>query len=204
MGYINDTIVHEKGFNINQVALLQIIKQNRIEDKEDSIATYMTDEWLESFESKGIITSIKKKRKSDSDFKVMRLTKKGEDLLEIFETPEITSGDDDMFNYLVGMYLKHEDKDRMIGNKKKTRMYCAIFRQQLNLSLQEMYWLCMQFLQDYPYTKKLEYIFFNSNKNRYGKFSNNLEDSPLYQFFEQHKDKVEKIWALRINYEEKS
>lgn len=202
MNYVNDNMVHAKGYNINQVALIQLIKQNRVENKEDSIAMYITDEWLEGFENEGIIKYVKKKKKSDSDFSVMRLTKKGEELLEVFETPEITPGDDDMFNYLVDMYLKDEE-DRSIGNKKKTRMYCAIFRQKLSLSLHEMYWLCYQFLEDYPYTKRLEYVFFNSNKNRYGKFSNNLEDSPLYQFLDQHRAKVEAVWHLRIeNYEE--
>ncbi len=60
-----------------------------------------------------------------------------------------------------------------------------------------MYWLCWMFLEEYEYTKVLEYIFFNSNKNRYGKFENNIEDSPLYQFYDENKARVEKLWKAK-------
>jgi len=85
----------------------------------------------------------------------------------------------------------------MIGNKKKTRKYCAIFRKYLDLSLHQMYWLCTMFLEEYEYTRKLENIFMDSNKHRYGKFINNIDDSPLYQFYESNIDRVKYFWKIK-------
>lgn len=200
--YINIDLAHDKGFSLQDVVVLQIIKQNRIEENEDKIAMYVTDAQLAAFEEQGLTTSVGKKRKTDSDFKVLRTTKKADKLLSLFGTPELEDGDDKMFDYLVSMYLNGDDPERTIGNKKKTRMYCAVFRKNVNLSLHEMYWLCLTFLQEYPYTKKLEYIFFNSNKNRHGKFENNIEDSPLYQYLDEHRTEIERVWQIKI--EEKS
>jgi hypothetical protein len=201
--YINLKLIHEKSLTVNDVMMLQIIKQNKIEDNEDMIAWYITDNQIADFEEQGLVTYVKKKKKSDTNFMRMRTTTKANKLLELFETPELEPGDDQMFQYLCDMYLTDDDPDRVVGNKKKTRMYCAIFRKRMNLSLHEMYWLCMTFLQEYPYTKKLEYIFFNSNKNRHGKFENNMEDSPLYQYLDQHRAKVEQVWELRIEKKDK-
>lgn len=201
--YLNLTLTHNKGYNLHEIITMQILKQNRTEDNEDYLAMYFTDEMIERFQTEGIIKSVKKKRKSDSDFKVMRLTKKGEKILELAQTPELEDdGDEQMFEYLCQMYLNHEDEDRVIGNKKKTRKYCTIFRNRLSLSLHEMYWLCMTFLQEYKFTKKLENIFFDSNKNRYGTFESNFEDSALYQYFDENKEKIEKVWATRIKPED--
>ena len=75
--------------------------------------------------------------------------------------------------------------------------YCAFFRQKLELSLHQMYWLCYLFLQEYEFTKRLEYIFFDSNKNRYGKFENNLEDSSLYQFYDENRERIIKILEIK-------
>ena len=96
------------------------------------------------------------------------------------------------------MYLNNEDSERKIGNKKKITQYITIMRNHLGLSLHQFYYLCEYFLAEYPYTKLLEYVFFNSNKNRYGKFQNNIEDSPLYQFYDSKKQEVEYYWNQRI------
>lgn len=96
------------------------------------------------------------------------------------------------------MYLNSDDAERSIGNKKKIAMYISIMRNELNLTLHQFFYLCEYFLAEYPYTKVLEYLFFNSNKNRYGKFQNNLEDSPLFQFYDTKKEEVENYWNLKI------
>lgn len=195
--YLNTNYIHNKGFTLNDIYTLQVIHQNRTENMESVIATYITDDMLDKFVEKGFVSFIKGGKK-DSKFKLIRLSKKGSDFLDNCYTPEITEGDVDMFNYLSSMYLSHEDKERKIGNKKKTKIYCAVFRKNLSLSLHEMYWLCWAFLQDYKYTKVLEYIFFNSNKQRYGKFENNIEESPLFQYFDENKEKIQRLWEKKI------
>jgi hypothetical protein len=45
-------------------------------------------------------------------------------------------------------------------------------------------------------------LFFNSNKNRYGKFENNIEDSPIYQFWEQKEQEIRNYWQAKIKTDE--
>ena len=194
--YLNVDYIHSQKLTAPDIGILQLIKQQRTEDMEDNIATYINDDQFERFFEMGYIETIKGE-KNDSEIARLRLTKKGTKLLENVEIPEITQGDLDMFDYLVDMYMKG-DEDRVIGNKKKTKIYCTQFRNHLNLSLYEFYWLCWLFLDEYKFTKKLENIFFDSNKNRYGTFLGNIESSPLYQFLDENRERVEKFWEQKI------
>jgi DNA-binding PadR family transcriptional regulator len=196
--YINIKYAISQGYSGLDVVALQMIKQNKMENHEDELALTISDPMIDKFKNNGLIKYVQAKRKSDSELKLMRLTKKGEDLLEDFTTPDITPGDTDMFNYLTAMYLDSDDPDRTIGNKKKTKMYCAIFRQEVGIGLHEMFHLCKVFLENYKYTKRLEYIFFNQKENQYGKFKNHLEDSPLYQFLDEKRGYLEKLWDAKI------
>lgn len=198
MAYFNFTLAHSKGLTPNMIILLQLIKQNKTEDNlSPFIAMMMEDEVLDILEQDGIVEYIKGNKKQ-TQFEKMRLSSKGLSLLEDLETPELTEGDVQMAEYLMQMYLNHEDKERVIGNKKKVKMYCAIFRNRMQLTLHQMYWLSVLFLEEYQFTKKLENIFFDSNKHRYGKFENHFEDSPLFQFFDENRARVEKFWSQKI------
>lgn len=197
MAYLNTEYIHSKKMTLYDVVILQLIKQNKIEDQGQNIALYLQDGQLEKLREGGFLTEVKQKKKDDNDFRRLRTTKKANDFLDNTGTPEITEGDVYMFNYLCEMYLSHEDTDRVIGNKKKVKMYCAIFRNTVNLTLHQMYWLCYMFLEEYHWTKKLENIFFDSNKNRYGTFKNNIDDSPLYQFLEENRDRVQRLWEQK-------
>ena len=194
--YINTKILRQHNLNLQQVSLLQILHQNKTEDMSELLESYNGD--LDVLNEKGLLSEIKAKSKQESVYKRLRLSKKGSELLEDLCIPEVTEGDLKMRDYLIEMYLNHEDTERTVGNKKKIAMYISIMRNRLNLTLHEFFYLCEYFLAEYPYTKVLEYIFFNSNKNRYGKFENHLEDSPLYQFFDEKKKEVEYYWGKRI------
>lgn len=191
--YINTELLLEKDLTPTELILLQIIHQNRTEEVDRVIAMTITDEALKKFEDRNLIEYIKGK-KSQSEFEKIRLTSKGSKLLDDLQTPEISDGDSQMFDYLCKMYLDHEDEERVIGNKKKTKMYVAIFRKELQLTLHQMYWLCWLYLSEEKFTKRLQYIFFNNNVNRYGKFKDNIEDSSLYQFLSSREEEVKLIW----------
>lgn len=184
--------------NPRTLPLLLVLKQAQKKDLSLEIASLVTsDEDLETLEKEGYIKYIKGKSK-DNIMQRMRLDKKGTTFLNKLQNPEIEKGDIQMFDYLCKMYLNNEDDERHIGNKKKTLEYCTEFRQLLDLSLYQMYWLCWFFLEEFTHTKKLEYIFFNSNKNRYSTFKNNMEDSPLFQFYEERIKEVKKLWERKI------
>jgi hypothetical protein len=197
MSYINFEILFKRGLIPHDLLFLQAVKQQKTEDTSEYIAILLDDERYEVLEEMGLVHQIKGNN-SMSHIERMRVTSKGNKFLSEISIAGITEGDIQMYEYLSEMYLKEYGTDRTIGNKKKTKIYCAIFRKHLNLTLREMYWLCWMFLEEYEYTKVLEYIFFNNNKNRYGKFENNIEDSPLYQFYDENKDRVKLLWKKNM------
>ena len=195
--YINFDIVKEKGLMPTDVMILQLISQNRTDNLAHYIAMSIGDELLELLEKESLVEYIKGTKKQ-SEFEKIRLTSKGKKLLEAVQIPNTTEADIKMADYLMEMYLSHDDGDRRIGNKKKVITYCTIFRSRMQLSLHQMYWLCWYFLQEYAYTKVLQYIFYNDNKHRYSSFEAQFEESPLYQFLSENKKEVENIWKLKI------
>ena len=177
---------------------LLLLKQVPKKDLTEELARLVVDdESLNELVSNGFIKYIKGKKNADP-ISLLRLDKKGNSFLNSLSEVEIDEADKKMFSYLSNIYLNHEDEERHIGNKKKTLIYCTEFRLKMELDLYQMYWLCWFFLQEHSFTKKLEYIFFNSNKNRYGKFKDNIEDSPLYQFYDTRKKEVEQLWVKKI------
>lgn len=198
MGYINYEIMTSKQLSLGELGVLQLIKQSKIEDLSQQIefevqGTNILEKWLNI----GYIEEIKGK-KDQTLYQKLRTTKLANEILEDIETPDVTEGDLKMRDYLIEMYLNHEDTERSVGNKKKISIYISIMRQRLGLTLHEFFYLCEYFLAEYPYTKLLEYIFFNSNKNRYGKFQNNMEDSSLYQFYDSRKEEIQNYWNSKI------
>ena len=196
--YINFKLAEERGISPSQVLLLQTIKQNKTEDL-SVLLERIAGLDMQFFEEFGLVQFIKAKSKKDSKFKLVRLSDKGSKLLEDILTPEVTSGDIDMWNYLVKMYLAaDEDGSRSIGNEKNGKMYCAQFRQIVGLTLHEMYWLCDLFVTNHKYTKVLENIFLVKRENLYGKFKDNIESSKLYQYYISNKSLVEEYWKTKI------
>lgn len=194
MNYYNIKLLKQKGLTPIEVTYLQLIKQNRTED----VSELLVDCDLDSFEQRGLVTYIKGKP-TDSSLNRVRLSSKGKKWLTDIETPEVTEGDLKMAEYLMEMYIKmSDDEERTIGNKKKVKMYCAVFRQKLQLTLHEMFWLCYLFVEEYEFTKVLEKVFIDSNKNRYGNFESNIEDSKLYQFYDNNKEKILDYWKQKI------
>lgn len=196
--YINFKLLREKGIEIKTITDLIAVKQNKTEDLSEYLSQELNTGDLKALEELGYITYRKAKNKSENAYNLARTTDKANKLLEDVSIPEVTQGDLQMLDYLIQMYLNNEDTERSIGNKKKVAKYIAIMRNSIGLTLHQFYYLCEYFLAEYPFTKVLEYIFFNSNKNRYGKFENNLEDSPLYQFYDTKKKEVEWYWAQKI------
>lgn len=199
MGYINTNILTSKGLFPQDVACLQLIKQNSTEPLIwEAIKAYISYTDIQRYDSAGLITYVNKKKKSQDDLEVLRLSDLGKEILEQLETPEVTEGDIQMRDYLIQMYLNNEDEERVVGNKKKISMYIAVMRGKLGLTLHQFYYLCDLFLKNHTFTKNLEYVFFNSNKNRYGKFKDNMEDSALYQFYDTRKKDIELYWQEKI------
>lgn len=196
--YLNVEILKNSELGFGEVTIMKVISQNASEDNSEIIKEQVSEEYLKELFERGLVTFIKPKRKNQDKYELVRASKKAKDILNLIRIPDIEEGDIKMFDYLCQKYLNHEDEDRTIGNKKKTLQYCAIFRKYNNLTLHQMYYLCMYFLDEYKFTKILERIFFDSNRNRYGRFENNVEDSPLYQYLDENREKMQGIWEKNI------
>lgn len=195
--YINTKYIYSKELTLLEFSMLQVIKQNRIEDMSDFLEWNLTQEMIDVFADRDYIDFVNPKKKSDTKYMCIRTTSKANELLEYATTPAIEEGDEKMAKYLMDMYTK-VDATRVIGNKKKVIQYTAEFRKATSLSLHEMYWLCDLFINEVKYTQVLEKIFFDANKHRYAKFINHLEDSKLYQFLEERRVEVESYWKEKI------
>jgi len=195
MSYINVNLLKSRNLSLLDLQVLQLAKQMRIEDVSDVLREYSKK--VESLVYLEYLESIKGK-KSDGEFQKIRITKLGAETLDLISTPLILEEHVKMRDYLIEMYTSHEDKERVIGNKKLIGQYISILQNYLSLDIYRFYYLCEFFLQEHIYTRKLENIFMDRNKIRFGDFKNNIEDSPLFQFYEQRKQDIEMYWIQKI------
>ena len=194
--YINFSLIRELGLPLNSVLVLFVANQNRIGDESTTLEEFK--EVVRDLFDLGLLENVKRKAKSESLYNLIRISAKGKKILEDITTPEVTQGDCEMRDFLCNIYLDNPDEERKIGNKKAIGIYCSILRNHLSLSLHEFYYLCDYFLMEHKFTKLLEYIFFNKNKHRYSKFQDVIEDSPLYQFWEQKEEDIRQYFKLKI------
>src|SRR5690606_28149104 len=111
--YLNIDLIKSKNFTLPEIFCMQLLKQNKYENREEELAMYFTDDIFEKFEKQGIITKVKKKRKSDSDFSIIRLTSKGLKLLDDFYTAEADEDNLKIYDWIESIYIK---SGKEIGN----------------------------------------------------------------------------------------
>ena len=81
----------------------------------------------------------------------------------------------------------------MIGNRKKTKLYIALFRVNSQISKNKLAHLIYTFITDekeMEYSQKLEYLFFKPSHMYQSKFD--IEQSRLYQYYLKHKEVFDK------------
>lgn len=195
--YVNFSLLTSRNLTPLEFAFLLAVKGNKTENNSGVIEYYFKDV-LEKFRNTNLITFIKPKNKSENDYNTIRLTSLGNEWVDDLTTPAVREEHLKMRDYLIKMYLSHEDKERVVGNKKLIGIYISILQNYLGLDIYRFYYLCEFFLSEHIFTKKLENIFMDRNKIRYGDFKNHIEDSALYQFYEQRKQEVEWYWQQKI------
>jgi hypothetical protein len=203
---INFTLIKELGLSKDAVLVLFAAQQNRINDESTTLEEFK--ELVRHLYDLGLLENVKRKNQAQNLYSLIRISPKGKKILEDVTTPEVTLGDCKMKDFLCDMYIYFtvpetgekiiRDPDRKIGNKKQVGLNCCLLRNYLGLSLHEFYWLCDLFIEDYKFTKVLEYIFFNPKDHKYGKFKDHINSSPLYQFWEEKEQEVRNYWKLKI------
>jgi hypothetical protein len=146
--------------------------------------------WYQELE---YVTLVRAKNKSDSIQNRIRLSTKGNDLLEDLQVPEINDDDLQLYNWLEKTYHK-EGKE--LGNRKKTKLYIALFRVNSGIDRNKLALLCKAFMNDssqFEWSKKLEFLFFKPGNVFSVKFD--LEQSKLYQYYIKHKEHFDNKFA---------
>lgn len=183
--YVNFKLLLDKELEPEDVMLLVACKQNQNGELSDVIEKSFGHSKLWFVEQKGYIDYVKGK-KGQSDFEKIRLSKKGKDLLDELETPEVTSDDLRIYSWLETIY---KESERVVGNRKKTKMYIAQFRVQSQIEKNCLAYLCKSFIEDEDNMKfnlKLEYMFFKPETVYATRFD--LEQSRLYKFYLKHQN----------------
>lgn len=191
--YINFVIAKNRGLSPTDVANLQLISQNKTEKLEEIITDNIPLSVLNWYQELEYVTLVRAKNKSDSIQNRIRLSTKGNDLLEDLQVPEINDDDLQLYNWLEKTYQK-EGKE--LGNRKKTKLYIALFRVNSGIDRNKLALLCKAFMNDssqFEWSKKLEFLFFKPGNVFSVKFD--LEQSKLYQYYIKHKEHFDNKFA---------
>lgn len=191
--YINFQLAKTKELTPTDVANLQLISQNKTESLWDIITETISLQTLDRYQKLGYISLVKAKNKGDTIQNRVRLSPKGSELLEDLQVPEVNSEDLMLYDWLEATYKK-EDKE--IGNRKKTKLYIALFRSHSGIDRNKLALLCKTFMNDssqFEWSKKLEFLFFKPGNVFSVKFD--LEQSKLYQYYLKHKEHFDNKFA---------
>ena len=191
--YINFQLAKTKELTPTDVANLQLISQNKTESLWEIITETISLQTLDRYQKLGYISLVKAKNKGDTIQNRVRLSPKGSELLEDLQVPEVNSEDLMLYDWLEATYKK-EDKE--IGNRKKTKLYIALFRSHSGIDRNKLALLCKTFMNDssqFEWSKKLEFLFFKPGNVFSVKFD--LEQSKLYQYYLKHKEHFDNKFA---------
>jgi hypothetical protein len=191
--YINFEIAKKRGLSPTDVVNLQLISQNKTEKLEEIITDNIPLSVLNWYQELEYVTLVKAKNKSDSIQNRIRLSSKGNDLLEDLQVPQINDDDLQLYEWLEKTYQK-EGKE--LGNRKKTKLYIALFRVNSGIDRNKLALLCKAFMNDssqFEWSKKLEFLFFKPGNVFSVKFD--LEQSKLYQYYIKHKEHFDNKFA---------
>lgn len=191
--YVNFEIAKKRGLSPTDVVNLQLISQNKTEKLEEIITDNIPLSVLNWYQELEYVTLVKAKNKSDSIQNRIRITPKGNELLEDLQVPQINDDDLQLYNWLEKTYQK-EGKE--LGNRKKTKLYIALFRVNSGIDRNKLALLCKAFMNDssqFEWSKKLEFLFFKPGNVFSVKFD--LEQSKLYQYYIKHKEHFDNKFA---------
>ena len=183
--YVNFDLLISKGLDKSSFLLLQACSQNKTEDLGGIIENNW--EWLElkRLETLGLIEYIKGTKNQSIQSKA-RISTKGRDMLDELETPLVTENDLKVFDWLEKVY---KGLGKEVGNRKKTKMYIALFRVHSQIDKNKLAVLINSFLKDdnqLEYSIRLEYLFFKPANMFQVRFD--IEQSRLYQYYLKHQE----------------
>ncbi len=191
--YINFNIASNYALVPEDVVVLQAIFQNRFEDQSKLLEIFNSN--IDKFEKQEMVKFVQGTKKS-TRAQLVRLSDKGNKILDEIQIPEINQDDLDVYSWLEGVYKK---QGKEVGNAKKTKMLIAQFRSHSGIERNHLALLCKVFINDeheMEYSKRLEYLFWKPANLFQTKFD--IEQSRLYQYYLKRKEEFDAKF-LKIN-----
>lgn len=182
MAYINFKYCYDKGLDNRHIITLLAIHGNANGDNEFALQTIPNKPLVDLFE-KGLLTTVKPKRSTDTKRARLRLSKKGKEIVTGMTTPHATEQDEKIYEFLSSVFSKLEKKQ---ASRNKILSLIASFRTASGISAGDMYKLCKRYVNDseeMEFNHRLEYLLFKP-EHAYSKF--NLGDSRLWNYYLQN------------------
>lgn len=199
--YINFKLLKEKNISIEELILIQMAKQQKFEDLGLFVREFENrfPQLISKLETQNLIYFVKATRGINESR--IRITADADKLLSDIETPEVLEQDLVLFEWVKNIY---KQRDKKIGNMKKTKLYIALFRTHSGISGNSLAYLIKTFLENedaQKYSHIAEYIFFKPPSAYSTKFD--LEESKLWKFYQTFKEQFdrsfEKLNKTKLN-----
>ena len=185
---INIKFLESKGLEPYDLLVMELIFQNASEDMTDSLVMYLKEDTLIRVQALEVVECIKAKKKSDHDFRRLRLSKKGKGILRDARKVDYTAEDGSLYEYIAKVY---DSLDKPIGNSERVKELLAWFRLETAYSRKQIYKAIKMYIsiqqdsEQGKYIASLENLLWKPNSVFSTKWK--LADSKLYQFINENK-----------------
>lgn len=186
MSYINTKLLKSRNLNLQEFAVLSLLRQNKFENNVDILETELTSDILSKFENLGLIEQVKRKNKQQTEIELIRTTKKANEWLDDIGTAEVCEDSLKIYNWIADIY-KQSGKD--LGNQKKTKQFVAQFSKESTIEKNSLAFLIQSFVNDeshFEWSKVLQFLFFKGDSVFSVRFD--LHASKLYQYYLKNKE----------------
>lgn len=186
---INIEYIHKAGIEPYDLMLMELIAQNASDDMTEALVLYLNDKSLKRLMALDFLTTVAAKRKSDHDFRRLRLSKKGKAMLRDARKLQYTPEDAGLYAYLHKVY---DQVEKPVGNPEKVKELLAWFRTEGQYTRKQIFKAVRLYVsiqegdQGGKYIPSLENLLWKSG-NMYSS-TWKLSESRLYQFINENKD----------------
>ena len=193
MAYFNYKLAESRGLSPRDVHILQLLKQNRSEDLSEQLQLEMDEENIKRLKALDLMSMVKAKRKSDSEFVRLRLSKKGNTWYNDLQTADTVENDFELFKYVKKVY---KDLNKDIGDENNVISLIAWFRCETNFTHKEIFVVLDALLKD---NNQMEYSNVLANliwkRPHIHAVKPALKDSRLWKYYQKNKERFDNRFA---------
>ena len=185
---INIKFLENKGLEPYDLFVMELIFQNSSDDMTESLIMYLKKDTLMRLQTLDLLEYVQTKKKTDHDFRRLRLNKKGKGIFRDARKLDYTAEDGALYDYISKLY---DSLEKPIGNSERVKELLAWFRLETTYSRKQIYKAIKLYIsinQEHEggkYIASLENLLWKPNSVFSTKWK--LADSKLYQFINENK-----------------